>query len=99
MLTKRMLFGVTASLAVFAGALIALASRTELAPRPQAEVAMTGQVTSAAEGSMEGVVVTAKREGSTIAVSVISDAQGQYRFPCGQTGSGPACTQHPRRGL
>jgi streptogramin lyase len=30
---------------------------------------------------MEGVVVSAKRDGSTITVSVVSDAQGQYSFP------------------
>ena len=88
MLTNRMFFGVIASLTVLAGALIALASQRELAPHPQAEVAVTGQVTSAAEGSMEGVVVTAKREGSTIAVSVISNAQGRYHFPEGRLEAG-----------
>ena len=88
MLTKRTLFGVIASLAVLTGVLVALASQTELAPRPQVEGSVSGQVTSAAEGSMEGVVVTAKREGSTIAVSVISDAQGRYRFPPGRLEAG-----------
>ena len=88
MLTKRMFFGVIASLAVLAGALIALTSQTELAPYPQSEVAVTGRVTSAEEGFMEGVVVTAKREGSTIAVSVISDAEGRYRFPVGRLEAG-----------
>lgn len=43
--------------------------------------ALTGTVSSASEPKMEGVVVTAKRVGSTIAVSVISDAQGRYTFP------------------
>ena len=68
MLTKRVLFGATASLAVLGGVLFTLASRADLAPHPQGEVAvtgevaLTGQVTSEAEGSMEGVVVTAKRE-------------------------------------
>jgi streptogramin lyase len=88
MLTKRGLFGAL-SLAVLAGALLTLASRAEPAPESQAEVALTGQVTSEAEGSMEGVVVTAKREGSTIAVSVISDADGRYRFPAGRLEAGP----------
>ena len=88
MLSKRGLFGVL-SLAVLAGALLTLASRAETAPDAQAEVALTGQVTSAAEGSMEGVVVTAKREGSTVAVSVISDAEGRYRFPAGRLEAGP----------
>lgn len=43
--------------------------------------ALTGQVTSAEEGAMEGVVVSAKKIGGTITVSVISDAQGHFSFP------------------
>ena len=30
---------------------------------------------------MEGVVVSAKRDGSTITVSVVSDAKGRFSFP------------------
>src|SRR5712672_1605339 len=47
----------------------------------QAPVALTGQVGSAEEGAMEGVVVAAKRDGSTISVSVVTDAQGRFAFP------------------
>ena len=43
--------------------------------------ALTGVISSDAEPKMEGVVVSAKRVGSTISVSVISDAQGRYTFP------------------
>ncbi len=43
--------------------------------------ALTGQVTSDEEGPMEGVVVSAKLDGSTITVSVDSDKQGRYTFP------------------
>jgi virginiamycin B lyase len=43
--------------------------------------ALTGQVTSSEEGPMEGVLVTAKKAGSTIAITVTSDEQGRYRFP------------------
>src|SRR5437764_8383248 len=46
-----------------------------------AEAALTGKVTSPEEGAMEGVVVSARKAGSTIRISVITDAQGQYRFP------------------
>jgi len=42
---------------------------------------LTGQVTSAEEGPMEGVLITAKKTNSTIAITVVSDAQGHYRFP------------------
>jgi len=44
-------------------------------------VGLAGQVTSKEEGPMEGVIVSAKKEGSTITVSVATDQQGRYRFP------------------
>src|ERR1700692_739971 len=46
-----------------------------------AAAALMGQVTSQEEGPMEGVVVSAKKDGSTITVSVDSDKQGHYSFP------------------
>src|SRR5438067_5534981 len=46
-----------------------------------ASAQLTGKVTSSEEGAMEGVLVSAKREGSTITVTVVSDAQGRYSFP------------------
>jgi virginiamycin B lyase len=50
--------------------------------------ALTGQVTSAEEGLMEGVVVSAKKQGSTITVSVVTDAKGQYSFPAARLDAG-----------
>ena len=47
----------------------------------QSSSALAGKVTSAAEGPMEGVLVGARRAGSTIATWVVTDAQGDYRFP------------------
>jgi len=47
----------------------------------QGEAALTGTVSSAAEGNMEGVVVTAAQPGSIVRVSVTTDAQGRYAFP------------------
>jgi virginiamycin B lyase len=44
-------------------------------------VALTGQVSSAEEAQMEGVLVTAKKTGSTIATTVASDQTGHYSFP------------------
>src|SRR5712692_8320760 len=44
-------------------------------------IALTGQISSQEEGTMEGVLVSAKREGSTITTTVVSDAQGRYSFP------------------
>jgi virginiamycin B lyase len=42
---------------------------------------LTGQVSSKKEGPMEGVLVSAKRLGSTITVTVVSNKQGRYNFP------------------
>jgi virginiamycin B lyase len=50
--------------------------------------ALSGHVTSAAEGSMEGVLVSATRPGSTITVTVASDEHGRYRFPASALGPG-----------
>src|SRR5262245_12015340 len=47
----------------------------------QAQTALTGIVSSSEEGAMEGVLVSAKREGSTITTTVVTDAQGRYSFP------------------
>ena len=44
-------------------------------------VALNGQVTSAEEGAMEGVLVSAKKAGSTVTVTVVSDKDGRYSFP------------------
>jgi streptogramin lyase len=55
-----------------------------VAPRTLAQapaVALSGTVSSAEEGPMEGVLVTAKRAGTTVTVTVVSDASGRYAFP------------------
>ena len=43
--------------------------------------ALSGVVSSQAEGQMEGVLVSAKKEGSHMTVTVVSDSQGRYAFP------------------
>ena len=43
--------------------------------------ALTGLVSSQEEARMEGVLVSAKRDGSTVTITVASDAQGRYSFP------------------
>ena len=43
--------------------------------------ALAGQVTSAREGAMEGVLVSAKKPGSTITTTVVTNASGRYQFP------------------
>src|SRR5438445_10256302 len=49
--------------------------------RAEGDAALTGIVSSEAEGKMEGVVVTARRAKSIVQVSVTTDAEGRYGFP------------------
>jgi virginiamycin B lyase len=51
------------------------------APRAQDVSALTGTVSSAQEGVMEGVLVSAKKRNSTITVTVVSDHDGHFAFP------------------
>src|SRR5260370_14243780 len=44
-------------------------------------VALAGQVASAEEGPMEGVLVTARKSGATIAITVVTNQQGRFGFP------------------
>ena len=43
--------------------------------------ALTGQVASAAEPTMEGVLISAKKADSAVTVTVVSDDKGRYSFP------------------
>jgi streptogramin lyase len=78
----RLFLSLTAALAVS----LFLAAPTSV--RAQNSPALTGQVTSDAEGAMEGVVVTAKKTGGTVSISVITDATGHYSFPAGRLDPG-----------
>jgi streptogramin lyase len=49
--------------------------------RAQSSAAIGGRVTSIDGVPMEGVLVSARRAASPITVTVVSDAQGRYRFP------------------
>ncbi|MBB6123049.1 virginiamycin B lyase family protein [Sphingobium subterraneum] len=55
---------------------------------PDTAAALEGTVRSADEGVMEGVVVSAKKDGSTIAVSVVSNDKGVYSFPADRLSPG-----------
>ena len=59
-----------------------------VAANAQSAVALTGKVSSGAEPAMEGVLVSAKRNGSTITVSVVTDAAGRYAFPTNRLAPG-----------
>jgi streptogramin lyase len=53
----------------------------QASPLSAADAALSGVVSSDAEGAMEGVVVTARKADAKFSVSVVSDAQGRYSFP------------------
>ena len=61
------------------GVYVAAAHAQVQAQVPQA--ALAGQVSSAAEGAMEGVLISAKRSGSTVTTTVVSDSKGHFSFP------------------
>jgi streptogramin lyase len=71
----RLALGLTAGLA------LTLVQAAPDAIRAQGQPALNGQVTSEAEGAMEGVVVMARKANSIVTVSVTTDAQGRYSFP------------------
>jgi len=68
------------------GAAVALTGSSSLLA--QGQVALSGKVTSAEEGAMEGVLVSAKKDGGTITITVVSDASGQFSFPASKLGAG-----------
>src|SRR5262245_33129535 len=70
-------FAVSVALSMAA---LMLAASSHMAAQAPASAVM-GIVSSQAEGPMEGVVVSATRTGSTMTVSVMSDARGRYAFP------------------
>jgi len=74
---SRHLFTVGA--VVIAAALVfGVINRSEAQNSP---AALTGVVSSEQERRMEGVMVSAKRAGSTVTLTVATDAQGRYAFP------------------
>ena len=74
-LTRATLLCALAAMTII-GAAIAGFAFAQTSPSP-----LTGKVLSQAEGAMEGVLVGAKKVGSTITTWVVSNAQGQYSFP------------------
>ena len=75
---KAHLFG----LVLVAAMLVGTASmKVTHAAEGTGSAALSGTVSSQADGPMEGVLIGAKRDGSTISTWVVSNAQGQYGFP------------------
>src|SRR5947207_6064393 len=68
------------SLSLIAALALILSTAVSLA-QGQQPAALTGVVSSAQEPSMEGVVVSAKKAGGTVTISVATDQTGRYSFP------------------
>jgi virginiamycin B lyase len=81
MRTRRLLLTL---LVASSAAFLSRVGHSQIRNQTQTSAALTGQVTSTEEGLMEGVLVTAKKTGSTIAITVATDGQGRYRFPPGR---------------
>ncbi|HET9943683.1 MAG TPA: carboxypeptidase regulatory-like domain-containing protein [Terriglobia bacterium] len=79
-MTKKVFAASVVALVVVLGLAVARVS-LEAQQTPAAASALTGTVRSTAEGPMEGVLVSAKRNGSTITTTVVTNAQGVYSFP------------------
>src|SRR6202165_2697804 len=69
------------ALLVSTGLVAALACLTLVPVQAQTALALSGQVFSAEEGAMEGVLVSAKKDGSTVTTTVVSNEKGQFSFP------------------
>src|ERR1043166_4432030 len=70
-----------AALSLFATILISTAA-------PAQNAALSGTVSSDEEGAMEGVLVSAKKAGSTITITVVSDRSGRFSFPASKLSPG-----------
>ena len=81
MRTRRLLLTL---LVASSAAFLSQVGHSQISNQTQTSAALTGQVTSTEEGLMEGVLVTVKKTGSTIAITVATDEQGRYRFPPGR---------------
>src|ERR1700681_3656555 len=71
-----------------AAALTAFVLHTSAPAFAQNAAALSGAVTSAKEGLMEGVVISSRKDGSTISVSVVTDDKGHFSFPASRLDPG-----------
>jgi len=70
------------------GAAVALLAAASMSSGARAQAALTGLVSSSEEGAMESVLVSAKKEGSTITTTMVTDEQGRYSFPAARMEAG-----------
>ena len=65
----------------------------------QAQAALTGACPPPTREPMEGVLVSAKKDGSSITTTVVTDEKGRYSFPAGRLEPGHYTISDPRRRL
>src|SRR5215472_3271836 len=68
-------------LATAASLTVALTVSAPASLYAQATAELVGQVSSAEEGAMEGVLVSARKAGASFTVTVVTDEKGHYAFP------------------
>src|SRR5689334_16694086 len=83
MRSKSLLFA-----AVIAATVVATPIKTRTLQTDAESTALTGRVSSAEEGQMEGVLVSAKQTGSIVTTTVVTDREGRYRFPASRLSPG-----------
>ena len=76
------------SMTALTGALLCSASVHAQTTAQMGPAALQGTVSSAEEGKMEGVLVSAKKMGSTITTTVVTDENGHYAFPASRLSPG-----------
>jgi streptogramin lyase len=59
----------------------ALAMPIQVGAQSSDKMALIGTVSSVQDGPIEGVLISAKKDRSTISLTVVSDVQGRYAFP------------------
>jgi hypothetical protein len=72
---ERVLITIAVVSAVWLTALFSTTSRAA------GETVLTGRITAASGGPMEGIIISARRFGRTFTTSVYTDAAGEYYFP------------------
>jgi virginiamycin B lyase len=67
---------------------VAIATTWSAPLSAQAPAALSGQVSAAGEAALEGVLVSAKKAGGTITITVVSDDKGGFSFPAAKLSPG-----------
>jgi hypothetical protein len=73
----RAIFGLT----IACGMVVSFCAADALRAQAGSRDALSGKVTFSNTDTMEGVLVSARRAGSTITVTVVSNRDGEYHFP------------------